>query len=302
MKPTMRKAGDYIDQKAISKLVGTPQVSTQAMMGTISGYHRSSHKGSSVEFAEYREYSPGDDLKRLDWRVLGRTERFYLKEFEADTNLQCHFLLDSSASMNFGNQISKFEYGKKLVGTLSYLFLQQGDAVGMDLSSINSSITSSAKRNPAQMNTILQALLQAKAEGDQSISSSIHRLAQSSRKRSLIIVISDFFEEADDIKQGIHHCRDRKHQLLLFHLLDKQEENFNFTRPTRFIDLENGNSLISDPQSVRDEYLDKLKSHIYTIEQGCLETQSSYHKLSTHLTLSDGLKPFATDPNFSRKK
>ena len=133
MKPTTRKPVDYIDQAAIAKLVGDPQVSAQAMKGTISGYHRSSHKGSSVEFAEYREYSPGDDLKRLDWRVLGRTERFYLKEFEADTNLGCHFLLDSSASMNFGNEISKFEYGKKIVATLSYLFLQQGDAVGMDL-------------------------------------------------------------------------------------------------------------------------------------------------------------------------
>ena len=300
MKPTTRKPVDYIDQAAIAKLVGDPQVSAQAMKGTISGYHRSSHKGSSVEFAEYREYSPGDDLKRLDWRVLGRTERFFLKEFEADTNLHCHFLLDSSASMNFGNEISKFEYGKKIVATLSYLLLQQGDAVGMDLSKVNSSITSSAKRNPAQLNAILQALLQATTGGNQNISSSIHQLAESSTMRSLIIIISDFFDDADAIKQAIHHCRNRKHQLVLFHLLDQQEENFNFNRPARFVDLENGNSLVSAPQSVRDEYLDALKIHISSIQQGCVETQSSYHKITTHMSISDGLKTFATDPNFSR--
>jgi uncharacterized protein (DUF58 family) len=302
MKPPTPEVNHYIDRAAIKTLMGTPQVSTTAMEGTISGYHRNSLKGSSVEFSEYREYTPGDDLKRLDWRVLGRTERFYLKEFEADTNLHCHFLLDSSSSMKFGNEISKFEYGKKIIGTLSYLFLQQGDAVGMHLSGEISSATSIAKRNPAQLHTVLQALLYGNAEGDEKISSSMHEIAESSGVRSLIIIVSDFLDDADAIKQAIYHCKERKQQLVLFHLLDEQEEHFDFRQPTRFVDLENENVVISDPKTVREDYLHALQSHILSIRKGCLETQSSYHKITTKLSLSDGLTPFATDPNFSSKR
>jgi len=302
MKPPTPEANHYIDRAAIKTLMGNPQVSTLAMEGTISGYHKNNLKGSSVEFAEYREYTPGDDLKRLDWRVLGRTERFYLKEFEADTNLHCYFLLDSSSSMKFGKEISKLEYGKKIIGTLSYLFLQQGDAVGMHLSGEIPSATSIAKRNPSQLHTILQALLYGKAEGDQKISSSMHEIAESSGVRSLIIIVSDFLDDADAIKQAIYHCKERKQQLVLFHLLDEQEEHFDFRQPTRFVDLENENVVISDPKTVREDYLHALQSHILSIRKGCLETQSSYHKITTKLSLSDGLTPFATDPNFSSKR
>ena len=123
----------YIDQKAVAKFGGNPMLSRFPMEGNVSGHHKSNHKGSSVEFAEYREYTPGEDPKRMDWRVLARTDKYFLKEFEAETNLRSHHLLDCSASMKFGKPESKLEFAKKLIGTLSYAYLNQGDAVGLSL-------------------------------------------------------------------------------------------------------------------------------------------------------------------------
>ena len=124
---------DLIDRAAVSRFTGDPLIGTFPMEGSVSGHHRSNHKGSSVEFAEYREYSPGEDPRRLDWRVMARTDRLFLKEFEAETNLRCQFSLDCSRSMSFGETGSKFDYGKKIIATLAYLFLLQGDAVGFNL-------------------------------------------------------------------------------------------------------------------------------------------------------------------------
>ena len=128
-----KKLYDYIDRSALARLAGEPLLSSMPMEGNVSGHHRSNHKGSSVEFAEYREYTPGEDPRRMDWRVLGRTDRYFLKEFEAETNLRCHCVLDSSGSMGFGEPENKLEFGKKLISTLTYLYLRQGDAVGLEV-------------------------------------------------------------------------------------------------------------------------------------------------------------------------
>ena len=128
-----KKLYDYIDRSAIARLAGEPLLSSMPMEGSVSGHHRSNHKGSSVEFAEYREYTPGEDPRRMDWRVLGRTDRYFLKEFEAETNLRCHCILDASGSMGFGEPENKLEFGKRLIATLTYLYLRQGDAVGLEV-------------------------------------------------------------------------------------------------------------------------------------------------------------------------
>ena len=128
-----KKLYEYIDRTAISRLAGEPLLSSNPMEGSVSGHHRSNHKGSSVEFAEYREYTPGEDPRRMDWRVLGRTDRYFLKEFEAETNLRCHCILDASGSMGFGEPENKLEFGKRLIATLTYLYLRQGDAVGLEV-------------------------------------------------------------------------------------------------------------------------------------------------------------------------
>ncbi len=283
---------DYIDRIAVTKFSGDPLTSPFAMEGKVSGHHRSNHKGSSVEFAEYREYTSGEDPRRLDWRVMARTDRLYLKEFEAETNLRCHFGLDCSRSMNFGEKTSKFEFGKRIVATLAYLLLGQGDAVGLDLLGSSKPDCMDAKRSPSQLRTILEILHRSKARGKSNFVQSIHHLADSSKRRAMLIIVSDFLEDPMAILKAIHHCRERKHDVVLMQVLDRQEMDFSFVRPTRFVDLEGGPSLLTDPNVIREEYLKQFKEHLAILRKGCLETQSSFFSISTEVSLSDGLNPF----------
>ena len=165
------------------------------MEGSVSGHHRSPHKGSSVEFAEYREYTPGEDPKRMDWRVFARSDRYYLKEFEAETNLRSQFALDCSGSMNFGSPTTKFEYAKKLVSTLAYLYVGQGDAVGLHTLRQKKPQILPAKRNPAQIQEMLEILGPLKPRGETLLASSLHEIAESVRMRAMIFVVSDMLEE-----------------------------------------------------------------------------------------------------------
>src|SRR5438270_4994130 len=174
-----RRPRSFLDAGVLSRLANFPLSSRRPMLGTVSGRHPSPHRGSSVEFAEYRKYVPGDDLRRLDWRVYGRSDRFYVKEFEADTNLRCCFILDTSGSMAFGSAgVTKIEYARKLAGSLGYLAVQQGDAVG--LSCVAKGITRSLPptRNPAHLKTFFDMLEQASLQGETQLASVLHELAE----------------------------------------------------------------------------------------------------------------------------
>ncbi len=279
----------YLDQDALSEVSGEPLLSPFPMEGSVSGHHRSPHKGSSVEFAEYREYTPGEDPKRMDWRVYARSDRYYLKEFEAETNLRCHLSIDCSASMNFGEPINKMEYAKKLGATLSYLFLCQGDAVGLHTLKKKNSVTLPAKRTPAQVQEILEVLGPLRAHGKTTLSQSLHEIAESARMRGLVVIISDFFEDITDITDAITHLRDRKHDVILFHLLDQSELDFTFDRPIRFVDLEGDGSIITEPSLIRDEYLSRLDQHIDSIRAHCLGCEASYFNINTSQSVSETL-------------
>ena len=293
---------DLIDRAAVSRFTGDPLIGTLPMEGSVSGHHRSNHKGSSVEFAEYREYTPGEDPRRLDWRVMARTDRLFLKEFEAETNLRCHFSLDCSRSMSFGETGSKFDYGKKIIATLAYLFLRQGDAVGFNLLGSRKRSALNAKRNPVQLQTLLQLVQDAEPNREQLLVPSLHDLAESVDMRALFVIVSDFLDEPSAIMKAIHHCRDRKHEVVLLHLFDIQELEFIFTHPTRFIDLEDGQSLLTEPAEIRKEYLFQLEKHISFLRSECLEAGSSYYKLTTNIPLSEGLDAFVSDRNSSARR
>ena len=283
----------YIDQKAVAKFGGNPMLSQFPMEGNVSGHHKSNHKGSSVEFAEYREYTPGEDPKRMDWRVLARTDKYFLKEFEAETNLRSHHLLDCSASMKFGKPESKLEFAKKLIGTLSYAYLNQGDAVGLSLLHPKHTKDIIARRNPSQLQDILQTLDHAEASGKDQVIDQLHEVAESVKSRALIIIYSDFLDDPKSISDVVHHMRDRKHEVVLFHIMDRQEVEFVFDRPTRFIDLEGGSSLLTEPSIIRDEYLNQMRIHLNEIKKICSETQSSYYETITDLPVEEALKKFS---------
>ena len=283
----------YIDQKAVAKFGGNPMLSQFPMEGNVSGHHKSNHKGSSVEFAEYREYTPGEDPKRMDWRVLARTDKYFLKEFEAETNLRSHHLLDCSASMKFGKPESKLEFAKKLIGTLSYAYLNQGDAVGLSLLLTKHTEDIPARRNPSQLQDILQTLGHAEASGKDQVIDQLHEVAESIKSRALVIIYSDFLDDPKSISDVVHHMRDRKHEVVLFHIMDRQEVEFVFDRPTRFIDLEGGSSLLTEPSIIRDEYLNQMRIHLDEIKRICSETQSSHYETLTDLPVEEALKKFS---------
>ena len=293
---------DLIDRAAVSRFTGEPLIGTLPMEGSVSGHHRSNHKGSSVEFAEYREYSPGEDPRRLDWRVMARTDRLFLKEFEAETNLRCQFSLDCSRSMSFGETGSKFDYGKKIIATLAYLFLLQGDAVGFNLLGSRKRSALTAKRNPVHLQTLLQLVQDAEPNQEQLLIPSLHDLAESVSMRALFVIVSDFLDEPSAIMKAIHHCRDRKHEVVLLHLFDIQELEFIFTHPTCFVDLEDGQSILTEPSEIRKEYLFHLEKHISFLRSECLEAGSFYYKLTTNIPLSEGLDAFVSDRNSSARR
>ncbi len=274
------RARAFLDPAVLARLMRQQLVTRFPMEGTVSGHHKSPHRGSSVEFAEYRNYVPGDDLRRLDWRVFGRTDRFYMKEFEADTNLRCYLVLDTSASMSFtGKHGSRLDYARKIAASLAYLTIQQGDAAGLVCVGEKKTIEIPAKRNPAHLQLIFDTLEQVEAKGTTNIVQALHDLAEKARRRALIIVLTDGFEDADALLNCFQHLRFQKHDLVMFQLLDRMEMDFQFDRPVRFNDLESSFNLVTEPNTIRDEYLAQLHRHLKHLKEGCNQFNADYRQV-----------------------
>jgi uncharacterized protein (DUF58 family) len=228
---------DFLDSAVLARLSRLQLEARTPMIGSVTGIHKSATRGSSVEFAEYRKYVPGDDIKHIDWRVYARSDRFYMKEFEADTNLRCILVMDTSASMGFeGQHGSKLDYARKAIATLAYLLVHQGDAVGLHCFADKSGQDIPPRHTPSHLRNIFDALGQVEAHGKTEIVQTIHDLAEKVHQRALFIIFSDFFTEVADLLDCFQHMRFRKHDLVVFHLLDRQEIDFDFDRPIRFND------------------------------------------------------------------
>ncbi|MSU64064.1 MAG: DUF58 domain-containing protein [Pedosphaera sp.] len=259
-----------------------PLLARFPMEGTVSGQHRSPHRGSSVEFAEYRNYVPGDDLRRLDWRVFARSDRFYMKEFEAETNLRCYLVFDSSASMRFiGKHGSKLDYARRMIATLAYLIVHQGDAAGLLSVGEKTVFEIPPRRNPAHLQLILEMLGKVEPIGETGLVSALHDLAEKVRRRALVIIFSDFFADPVALLNCFQHLRFQKHDLVVFHLLDRMELDFQFDRPVRFVDLESSFSLVTEPATIRDEYLQQLRAFLGRLKDGCHEFKADYRQVVT---------------------
>ncbi len=272
----------FLDPAVVSRLMAQPLLSRFPMEGTVSGHHKSPHRGSSVEFAEYRNYVPGDDIRRLDWRVFGRTDRFYMKEFEAETNLRCYVVLDCSGSMGFASKNgSKFEYACRMAAALSYLAVHQGDAAGLLAVSNKSVLEIPPRRNPAHLQSILESLTKLETKGETGLIPALHELAEKVRRRALVVVISDFFCEVDELLSAFQHLRFQKHDLAVFQLLDRQEIDFTFDRPVKFVDMESSFNLVAEPAMVRSEYLKQLHAFLDKLRRGCHEFKAEYQQVLT---------------------
>lgn len=276
-----RRQRSFLDTAVLSRLANFPLFARRPMLGSVSGRHPSPHRGSSVEFAEYRKYVPGDDLRRLDWRAYGRSDRFFVKEFEADTNLRCCLVLDTSGSMDFGSQgLSKIEYARRLAGAIAHIALQQGDAVGLACVAGGIVRNIPPRRNPAHLTAIYDVLEQARPKGETRLDSVLHELAETIRQRALCVILSDLFIDPELLRGCFQHMRFRKHDVAVFHLLDPRELNFDFRRPMRFLDMEGGPALFAEPNEIADRYQKALGGYLEHLRQVVLESAVDYHRVS----------------------
>jgi uncharacterized protein (DUF58 family) len=269
------------------------------MQGTLSGRHSSPDKGFSVEFAEHREYAPGDDPKNLDWKVMAKSDRHVIKQYIEETNLRTMLVVDVSGSMEYtgdeaaqvdGVPLSKLAYAKHLAAALSYLFIKQGDAVG--LTTFDQEVRSfvRAGSRPSQVRRILQELHETKAGKDTDCGAVLHRVAERIPKRGLVVVISDLFDDPDKIIEALHHFDYRQHELVLFHLLAEEELTFPFKKFQRFRDLEGVAEMLRiDPQAVRAAYLEKVRNFVKRIDGACGKMRADYVPVNTKTPLRDTL-------------
>jgi uncharacterized protein (DUF58 family) len=271
----------FLDHRVVSRLAGFPLRARRPMQGTMSGRHASPHRGSSVEFAEYRKYVPGDDLRRLDWRAYGRSDRFYVKEFEADTNLRCCFVLDTSGSMDYGSGgVTKIEFARRLAATLGYLALEQGDAVGLTCVAGGIVRNVPPRRNPAHLMAVFDVLEQTRARGETHLVPILHELAETIRQRALIVILSDLFVAPDDLRACFQHLRFCKHDVAVFHLIDPKELAFDFTRPMRFLDMEGGPAIFAEPNEIAERYHRALQQYLDSLQRVVLESAVDYHRVA----------------------
>ena len=274
----------FIDPKVLARLSGLGLYTRIPMLGSVSGRHRSPVRGSSLEFAEYHKYVPGDDIRRMDWRAWGRSDRFYIKEFEADTNLRLCLIVDTSGSLNFTvDGISKINYIKSLAGTLAYLASRQGDAVGLYCTGKNFHTEIKPKRNATHLRIVLDELAEIKAAGETGVAESLQKAAEGIDQRALVVVISDLYIEPDILNSCFQHLRFRKHDVVTFHLLDQSEIDFDFDRPTRFVDMEGGVPIMADPSLVSKQYQQAITSYLADLETVMLDAAIDYH----HVNLRD---------------
>jgi uncharacterized protein (DUF58 family) len=272
----------FLDPAVLARLLALPLHARQPMLGSVSGNHRSSVRGSSLEFAQYRKYVPGDDTRRLDWRAWGRSDRFYIKEFEADTNLRLCLLFDASGSMNFGPPgATRLDYAKRLGGTLGYLAAQQGDAVGLWTMGATP-LHIPARRGASHLGTVLDQINAIQPAGGTTLLRALHDAAEQIRQRALVVVFSDLFVPPEELKSALRHLRFRKHDLAIFHLLDQQEIDFDFDRPARFVDLEGGDAILADPSLMARNYRSAVKKYLAELDEMVRTAAIDYHRVKLH--------------------
>ncbi|MEX0937933.1 MAG: DUF58 domain-containing protein [Pirellulales bacterium] len=272
---------DFLDPRVLSRLVALPLHARFPMLGSVAGRHRSPVRGSSLEFAAYRQYAPGDDLRRLDWRVHGRTDRYYVKQFEADTNLRMCLVVDTSGSMRYAaGGLSKLDYARRLAGTLAYLASRQGDAVGLYCAGTSFAKEIPPRRNAVHLGNVLDELGRAEASGETGLPAALHEAAERVPQRALFVIISDLFVDPAELRGCFEHLRFRRHDVAVFHLLEQAEIDFQFDRPIRFVDLEGGTAILADPTIIARQYRRALEEYFENLTVAVREASVDYHRVS----------------------
>jgi len=285
----------YLDPTILARLEGLQLRARRIVEGYISGVHRSPFHGFSIEFAEHREYAPGDDLRYLDWKVFGRTDKYYLKQFEEETNLVCYLLLDTSQSMQYksaGAPMSKLDYARCLAAALAYLVLGQQDRVG--LATFDNQIRSLVRPagNPSHLEQLIHVMDRATAERKTATGAIFHGLAERFKKRGIVVIISDLFDDPDSMMAGLKHFHHRRHDVILLNVLDPAELEFPFNETTLFHGLEGLADVLAEPRALRKAYLKEFGQFLAKLKKGCRIHQIDHVQMRTDQPLDLALSSY----------
>ncbi len=299
----MKNYPKFFDPQTLSSLQGVTLRARQIVEGLVAGMHRSPFRGFSTEFAEHREYAPGDDLRHVDWKVFGRTDKYYLKQYEDETNLVCHIVIDASESMCYqgpDSPLSKWEYAQCIAAALAWIILGQQDSVGLTVFDTKIRTLLPPSGAASQLEQILETLEQTQPSGETSLGPILHELAGRLRRRGVVIILSDMFDSLDETLAGLKHFRHRRHDLIVGQVLDAAEIEFPFQRQTMFKGLEHAGRVNTDPRSLRRAYLaefDSFRKHLQSachsrqIDYQLLRTDQPFHQTLAHYLNVRGAKP-----------
>ncbi len=291
----------YLDPAILATVRGLELQARLLVEGFLSGMHKSPYHGFSVEFAEHREYVPGDDLKHLDWKVYSRTGRFFLKQYEEETNLGCWLLVDASESMRYGSGpadasgrplVSKYDYACMAAASLAYLILHQQDSAG--LATYDNQVRQFLKPSsqPSHLKQIVNLLNRGPGRERTHLAPIFHDLAERVARRGIVMVFSDLFDDPAELLNGLKHLRHKRHEVVVFHVLDRAELEFPFQEATLFRGLEQTSELLTDPRSLRESYLEQVGAFVEELRRGCRGQNIDYVQLRTDKPLGVALSAY----------
>jgi len=279
----------YLDPEVLNSIAGLELKARLIVEGFVSGMHRSPFHGFSVEFAEHREYVPGDDVRFVDWKVFGKSDRYYIKQYEEETNLRAWLLVDTSESMEYGTgALSKIDYARHAAAALAYLITQQQDAVGLCLFNDHVQDVLPPASSAGHLRVLVKRLAERQTSGKTGLSAAVNKACEQLGRRGVVIILSDLLDSPDSVMDAVQLLRHRSHEVILIHLLDRDERTFPFERITRFEGLEAMPQVVADPAALRTQYLKELDSFTRRIRRGCLRNGADFVEIdtSTHLDVA----------------
>ena len=293
----------YLNPAIIQKIGSLELVAREVVEGLRVGVHKSPLRGFSTEFVHHRAYVPGDNLRHLDWRVYGRTRRYYIKLFEAETNFDANLLLDASSSMRYGSgQVTKLEYAKYMAASLAYLIVQQRDSVGLAVFDDRLRQYIQPKGSASVIRDIAHELENAQPEPRTDIAAQLHDFARRLPRRGLVMLFSDLFDHVEDFVKGLDHLRFRGHNVTVFHLLDPNELYFPFDGTYRFKGLEQPDEILTEPRRIREAYLNELSRFLTQIREACERNRTDYVLVDTSQPIDEVLSAYLIGRIRSRVK
>jgi uncharacterized protein (DUF58 family) len=283
------------DPRTLAKLAGLELRARSIVEGYVAGMHRSPFHGFSVEFAEHREYVPGDDVRHVDWKVFGKTDKYYLKQYEEETNLICYLALDASESMTFQSAdaaMSKLDYARTAAAALAYLVLRQQDSVGLAVFDQELRTVVRPSGNPSHLKQLTHVMEHAETGRKTATGQTLHDLAERWTKRGVVILLSDLFDNLATLTAGLKHLRHRRHEVIVFQVLDPAELDFPFDQTTLFRGLEAWPDTLTDPKALRKAYLAEFEKFLHEVRRACREQQADYLQLRTDQPLDLALSGY----------